>query len=162
MSAWEIFCASWRAVMWWNCYLLCNYFDNPIAKNPIMPNKQLLDIADKKSPLANPFATFDHREFLCGWGSAFVNITATYPLYKTIFRQVWRISFVFEARTKYSIYLLRCYMAFKLEQHSISLGMKDFSTFTEGCFHLWHRKLFRYRWCSGFTMVSRWLSCSRH
>lgn len=47
-----------------------------------------MDIADKKSPLANPFQTFDHREFICGWGSAFINITMTYPLYKTIFRQM--------------------------------------------------------------------------
>lgn len=47
-----------------------------------------MDIADKKSPLKHPFKAFDHREFLCGWGSAFINITMTYPLYKTIFRQV--------------------------------------------------------------------------
>lgn len=50
--------------------------------------KTYMDIADKKSPLSNPFQTFDYREFLCGWGSAFINITLTYPLYKTIFRQV--------------------------------------------------------------------------
>lgn len=49
-----------------------------------------MDIADKKSPLKHPFKTFDHREFLCGWGSAFINITLTYPLYKTIFRQVMK------------------------------------------------------------------------
>lgn len=57
--------------------------------------KAYMDIADKKSPLKNPFKAFDHREFLCGWGSAFVNITMTYPLYKTIFRQVWRFSTLF-------------------------------------------------------------------
>lgn len=28
------------------------------------------------------------REFACGWGAAFVNITVTYPIYKTIFRQM--------------------------------------------------------------------------
>lgn len=50
--------------------------------------KTVLDITDKMSPLKNPFKSFDHREFLCGWGSAFINITMTYPLYKTIFRQV--------------------------------------------------------------------------
>lgn len=50
--------------------------------------KTYMDIADKKSPLANPFAAFDNREFICGWGSAFINITMTYPLYKTIFRQM--------------------------------------------------------------------------
>lgn len=50
--------------------------------------KIYIDIADNKSPLVNPFKSFDHREFLCGWGSAFINITMTYPLYKTIFRQM--------------------------------------------------------------------------
>lgn len=50
--------------------------------------KAFIDIVDNNSPLANPFKTFDHREFLCGWGSAFINITMTYPLYKTIFRQM--------------------------------------------------------------------------
>lgn len=38
--------------------------------------------------LGNPFNHFDYREFLCGWGSAFINITSTYPIYKLIFRQV--------------------------------------------------------------------------
>lgn len=28
------------------------------------------------------------REFACGWGAAFVNITVTYPIYKMIFRQM--------------------------------------------------------------------------
>lgn len=32
--------------------------------------------------------TFDPREFACGWGAAFVNITVTYPIYKMIFRQM--------------------------------------------------------------------------
>ena len=50
--------------------------------------KAYIDIVDNNSPLANPFKAFDHREFLCGWGSAFINITMTYPLYKTIFRQM--------------------------------------------------------------------------
>lgn len=31
---------------------------------------------------------FDWREFACGWGAAVANITATYPMYKIIFRQV--------------------------------------------------------------------------
>jgi Mitochondrial carrier protein len=50
--------------------------------------KTIMDIADKKSPLRHPFQNFDRREFLCGIGSAFINITLTYPLYKTIFRQM--------------------------------------------------------------------------
>lgn len=52
--------------------------------------KAYMDIADKNSPLADPFQTFDYREFLCGWLSAGINITVTYPLYKTIFRQAWK------------------------------------------------------------------------
>lgn len=32
--------------------------------------------------------TFDWREFACGWGAAFINITVTYPIYKMIFRQM--------------------------------------------------------------------------
>ena len=31
--------------------------------------------------------TEDGREFLCGWGAAFVNITMTFPINKVIFRQ---------------------------------------------------------------------------
>ncbi|XP_053658856.1 mitochondrial nicotinamide adenine dinucleotide transporter SLC25A51 [Anopheles marshallii] len=39
---------------------------------------------------ANPPAVpiFCWREFACGWGAAFVNITVTYPIYKMIFRQM--------------------------------------------------------------------------
>lgn len=36
----------------------------------------------------NKFHTFDWRTFACGWGAAFINITVTYPIYKTIFRQM--------------------------------------------------------------------------
>lgn len=28
------------------------------------------------------------REFACGWGAAFINVTVTYPVNKLIFRQV--------------------------------------------------------------------------
>jgi len=31
---------------------------------------------------------YDWREFLCGWGAAFINISITYPINKLIFRQV--------------------------------------------------------------------------
>lgn len=46
----------------------------------------------------NPFGAFDFREFACGWGAAFINITLTYPIHKIIFRQVikivmWLVSF---------------------------------------------------------------------
>lgn len=32
--------------------------------------------------------TLDWREFLCGWGSAFINITVTFPINKVMFRQM--------------------------------------------------------------------------
>uniref|UniRef100_A0A182XVC0 Uncharacterized protein n=1 Tax=Anopheles stephensi TaxID=30069 RepID=A0A182XVC0_ANOST len=40
--------------------------------------------------VANPPSVpiFCWREFACGWGAAFVNITVTYPIYKMIFRQM--------------------------------------------------------------------------
>jgi hypothetical protein len=54
-----------------------------------MPTKVYFEIAESSSKNHfNPFRTFDHREFLCGWCSAFVNIGVTYPVYKMIFRQV--------------------------------------------------------------------------
>lgn len=28
------------------------------------------------------------KEFACGWGAAFINVTVTYPINKMIFRQV--------------------------------------------------------------------------
>jgi hypothetical protein len=31
---------------------------------------------------------YDWKEFLCGWGAAFINISITYPINKLIFRQV--------------------------------------------------------------------------
>jgi len=31
--------------------------------------------------------TYQYREFVCGWGAAFVNITATFPMNKVMFRQ---------------------------------------------------------------------------
>lgn len=34
------------------------------------------------------FGAFQWEEFACGCGAAFVNITATYPIYKMIFRQM--------------------------------------------------------------------------
>ncbi|KAJ8968562.1 hypothetical protein NQ314_002226 [Rhamnusium bicolor] len=32
--------------------------------------------------------TFNWREFACGWGAAFINVTVTYPVNKLIFRQM--------------------------------------------------------------------------
>ncbi|CAO1414431.1 unnamed protein product [Diamesa tonsa] len=50
--------------------------------------KTIIDIAKNKSPLMNPFQSFDYREFGCGCGAAFINIGFTYPIYKMIFRQM--------------------------------------------------------------------------
>jgi hypothetical protein len=33
-------------------------------------------------------AIYDWREFVCGWGAAFINISVTFPINKLIFRQV--------------------------------------------------------------------------
>lgn len=33
-------------------------------------------------------AVYDWREFVCGWGAAFINISITFPINKLIFRQV--------------------------------------------------------------------------
>ncbi|CAG0886433.1 unnamed protein product [Darwinula stevensoni] len=34
-----------------------------------------------------PPRKFEVREFFCGWGAAFINITVTFPLNKVMFRQ---------------------------------------------------------------------------
>lgn len=39
-------------------------------------------------------AVYDWREFVCGWGAAFINISITFPINKLIFRQV-RSSFIY-------------------------------------------------------------------
>lgn len=44
--------------------------------------------SQKQVPWKSPLVGFDSREFACGWGAAFINITMTYPIYKIIFRQV--------------------------------------------------------------------------
>lgn len=40
--------------------------------------------------VASPYVltSINWREFACGWGAAFINITVTYPVNKLIFRQV--------------------------------------------------------------------------
>jgi hypothetical protein len=40
-------------------------------------------------------ALYDWREFVCGWGAAFINISVTFPIYKLIFRQVRNLSLSF-------------------------------------------------------------------
>jgi len=53
-----------------------------------MPSKIYYEIVENRKSHFNPFQSFDHREFLCGWGAAGINIFLTFPVYKMIFRQV--------------------------------------------------------------------------
>lgn len=46
--------------------------------------------AKELGKLWNPL-NWDFKEFICGWGSAFVNICVTYPINKVTFRQVSNI-----------------------------------------------------------------------
>ena len=41
----------------------------------------------ERRPLLTP-----GREFLCGWGAAFINISITFPINKIMFRQVGAVS----------------------------------------------------------------------
>lgn len=43
-------------------------------------NQQLLDAHKILHP--------EWREFVCGWGAAFINIAVTFPINKVMFRQV--------------------------------------------------------------------------
>lgn len=88
--------------------------------------KTLVNIAYDKSPLANPFQKFDSREFACGWGAAFVNICFTYPLYKTIFRQMLhgvQIETAFKQLRHEGIFYLYRGMFPPLAQKTLSLSL---------------------------------------
>lgn len=44
------------------------------------------------------------REFVCGWGAAFINITVTFPINKVMFRQVYLFKyniFLFDLRSTF-------------------------------------------------------------
>lgn len=58
-------------------------------KSKLMSEGRLKTVADSQElgDLWNPL-NWDFREFICGWGSAFVNICLTYPINKVAFRQV--------------------------------------------------------------------------
>ncbi|XP_059611993.1 mitochondrial nicotinamide adenine dinucleotide transporter SLC25A51 [Phlebotomus argentipes] len=76
--------------------------------------------------LKNPFSAFDAREFACGWGAAFVNITATYPIHKIIFRQMLhgvKASSAFEELRHEGISFLYRGMFPPLAQKTISLSL---------------------------------------
>lgn len=51
-----------------------------VSTNPQQPS----------APAPQHIEHFDWREFACGWGAAFVNITVTFPINKIMFRQVYQ------------------------------------------------------------------------
>ncbi|XP_067014052.2 mitochondrial nicotinamide adenine dinucleotide transporter SLC25A51 [Anabrus simplex] len=68
-----------------------------LEKTPNVDTSDLKSV--KKSFFENSLWDLDHKlsrndylqhekEFICGWGAAFINITVTYPIYKLIFRQM--------------------------------------------------------------------------
>lgn len=69
----------------------------------VSDTSQLRILAGKKfeSVSWNP-VNWDYREFVTGWGSAFINICITYPINKVIFRQV---SSVFIINYFYAIFI---------------------------------------------------------
>ena len=40
---------------------------------------------------------FKWKEFACGWGAAFINITVTFPINKVMFRQVFKQCTAFQS-----------------------------------------------------------------
>ena len=49
----------------------------------------------------------DCREFVCGWGAAFINITVTFPMNKVMFRQV-RFNLLFFLNNQIDGEYVRC------------------------------------------------------
>jgi len=45
-----------------------------------------------------PVSGFKWKEFACGWGAAFINITVTFPINKVMFRQVHKQTTVFKTK----------------------------------------------------------------
>lgn len=83
---------------------------------------ELADFEKRKTVLY----TFDWREFACGWGAAFINITVTYPIYKMIFRQMLHGSTTLTAfqqiRSEGFVYLYRGILP-PLMQRTLSLSL---------------------------------------
>lgn len=57
--------------------------DNTKIETDVLPKKKKIKLSSILQPNSN-----DLREFVCGWGSAVINITVTYPINKIIFRQI--------------------------------------------------------------------------
>lgn len=66
-----------------------------------LPQKEEIKLSTILKPNLN-----DVREFVCGWGSAVINITVTYPINKIIFRQVSSITFFIIIFLIFIIFLL--------------------------------------------------------
>lgn len=56
----------------------------------VIKRKKLIEEQSRNSSIK--LDSNDAREFLCGWGSAVINVTVTYPINKVIFRQVSGLS----------------------------------------------------------------------
>lgn len=65
--------------------------DNTKIETDVLPKKKKIKLSSILQPNSN-----DLREFVCGWGSAVINITVTYPINKIIFRQVGLLFFLFD------------------------------------------------------------------
>ncbi|XP_047109317.1 mitochondrial nicotinamide adenine dinucleotide transporter SLC25A51 [Schistocerca piceifrons] len=68
----------------------------------------------------------DVKEYVCGWGAAFINITVTYPIYKIIFRQMLHgvgIKSAFQQLSNEGIYFLYRGILPPLCQKTLSLSL---------------------------------------
>ncbi|XP_066582706.1 mitochondrial nicotinamide adenine dinucleotide transporter SLC25A51 [Prorops nasuta] len=63
---------------------------NPATLGAVASMSNMDHIAKEKASLKSIFklSNDDTREFFCGWGSAIINVTVTYPINKIIFRQI--------------------------------------------------------------------------
>lgn len=87
----------------------------------------------------------DHKEFVCGWGAAFINITVTYPIYKIIFRQVC-VAFPQHLYGLIKIFdCLRCFMELRYDRLYIKYEKKALGFFIVEYFHRWHREHCHFR-----------------
>ena len=60
----------------------------PDAVTPTPAQSLMTPIAKPNLYTALKLNSNDYHEFICGWGSAVINIAVTYPINKAIFRQV--------------------------------------------------------------------------
>lgn len=56
---------------------------------PKLMKKRIMAAQEKVANTHISARKINWKEFACGWGAAFINITVTYPVNKLIFRQVF-------------------------------------------------------------------------